>query len=159
MHTELVLQAGHTDLTISYFSLQNLSSSGWMENVTVPLFQVSTEMFNWVMSRLLKNIHRLVLKPLLFCLGCAFQVIVMSETEPSLHYEVLSALEQVFLKDVSVLWSVLIFSHDLDESLGPCCWKTSGDEWCLICSRCRTWHSELNLGLTIWPENHGPIPL
>lgn len=141
------------------FSLQNLSSWGWMENTTVPLFHVSTDMFNGGVAEPLKDVHRLVLKPLLFHLGCAFRVIVVLEAEPLLQSEVLSALEQVFLlKDVSVLWSVLIFFPDPDKSLSACCLKTSGDERDPISSRCSTWHSEPNLGLTIWPQNHGPNP-
>lgn len=160
MHTELVLQAGHTRIWRSPISLCRTSQAqaGWRTS-QYHYFRSLQRCSIGLCLDCSKTFTDLSWSHSLFCLGCAFQVIVMSETEPSLHYEVLSALEQVFLKDVSVLWSVLIFSHDLDESLGPCCWKTSGDEWCLICSRCRTWHSELNLGLTIWPENHGPIPL
>lgn len=48
------------------------------------------------MARPRKDIHRLVLKPLLSCLACAFWVIVMLEAEPLLQAEVLIALEQVF---------------------------------------------------------------
>ena len=54
----------------------------------------------------LKDIPRLVLKLLLRCLGCVLRVIVLLEGEPSPQVEVLSALEQVFLKDLSVLCSV-----------------------------------------------------
>ena len=51
----------------------------------------------------LKDIQRLVPKPHLCCLGC---VLVLFEGETSLQSEVLSALEQVFIKDLSVLCSV-----------------------------------------------------
>ena len=49
---------------------------------------------------------RLVLKRLLCCLGCVLRVIVLLEGEPSPQSEVLSALEKVFIKDLSVLCSV-----------------------------------------------------
>ena len=39
----------------------------------------------------------------LSCLGCVLRVIVLLEGEPSPQSEVLSALEQVFIKDLSVL--------------------------------------------------------
>ena len=54
----------------------------------------------------LKNIQRLVLKSLLHCLGCVLRVVVLLESEPSPLSEVLSALEQVFIKDLSLLCSV-----------------------------------------------------
>ena len=54
----------------------------------------------------LKDIQRLVPKPLLCCLGCVLSVIVLLEGEPSPQSEVLSALEQVFINDPSVLYSV-----------------------------------------------------
>ena len=50
----------------------------------------------------LKDIQRLVPKPPLHCLGCVLSVVVLLEREPS----PLSALEQVFIKDLSVLCSV-----------------------------------------------------
>ena len=54
----------------------------------------------------LKDIQKLVLKPLVRCLGCVLRVVVLLEGEPSPQSEVLSALEQVFIKDLSVLCSV-----------------------------------------------------
>ena len=53
-----------------------------------------------------KDIQRLVQKPLLCCLGCVLSVVVLLEGEPSAHSEVLSTLEQVFIKELSVLCSV-----------------------------------------------------
>ena len=53
----------------------------------------------------LKDTQRLVPKPLLFCLGCVLRVVVLFEGEPSPQSKVLSALEQVFIKDLSVLCS------------------------------------------------------
>ena len=49
----------------------------------------------------LKDVQRHVLKPLLRCLGCVLRVVVLLEVEPSPQYEVLSSLEQVFIKDLS----------------------------------------------------------
>ena len=46
---------------------------------------------------------RLVTMPLMRCLGCVLRVIVLLEAEPSPQSEVLSTLEQVFIKDLAVL--------------------------------------------------------
>ena len=54
----------------------------------------------------LKDVQRLVPKPLLRCLGCVLRVIVLLEDEPLPQSEVLSALAQIFIKDLSVLCSV-----------------------------------------------------
>ena len=51
----------------------------------------------------LKDIQRLVLKPLLHCPGCVLRVIVLLEGEPSPQSEVLSALDHVFIKDLATL--------------------------------------------------------
>ena len=68
-------------------------------------FQVSGEMFDrvqvCVLPGPLKDIQRL-----LFCLDCVHRVVVLLEGEPSPQSEVLSALKQVFIKDLSVLCSV-----------------------------------------------------
>ena len=70
-------------------------------------FQVSPEMFDRVQVRALagplKDTHRLIPKTLLHCLGCVLRVVVLLENEPSPQSEVLSILEQVFIKDLSVL--------------------------------------------------------
>ena len=47
----------------------------------------------------LKDIQGLVQKPHL-CLGCVLRVIVLLDGEPSPQFEVLSTLEQVFIKDL-----------------------------------------------------------
>ena len=66
-----------------------------------------------VMAGPLKDIQRLVPKPLLHLLGCVLRVIVLLEGEPLPQSEVLSALEQVFIKDLSVLCYVhLSLDHD-----------------------------------------------
>ena len=70
-------------------------------------FQVSPEMFDqvyvWTLAGPLKDIQRLVQEPLLRCLGCVLRGVVLLEGDPSPQSEVLSALEQVFIKDLSVL--------------------------------------------------------
>ena len=54
----------------------------------------------------LKDIQTRVPMPLLHCLGCVLRGVVLLEGEPSPQSEVLSALDQVFIKDLSVLCSV-----------------------------------------------------
>ena len=70
-------------------------------------FQVSPEMFDWVQVQALagplKGIQRLISKPFLRCLGCVLRVVVLLEGEPLPHSEVLSTLEQVFIKDLCTL--------------------------------------------------------
>ena len=51
----------------------------------------------------LKYIQRLVPKPLLRCPGCVLRVVVLLEGKPSPQSVVLSALEQVLIKDLSIL--------------------------------------------------------
>ena len=74
-------------------------------------------MFDWVQLRALagplKDIHRA---------GCVLTVVVLLEVELSAQSEVLSALGQVFIKDISVLCSVE-FSLKPSQSLRPCYWK------------------------------------
>ena len=69
-------------------------------------------MFNRVQVQALaepfKDIQRLVPKPLLRCLGCVLRVVVLLEGEPSPQSEVLSTLGQVFIKELSVLYSVYL---------------------------------------------------
>ena len=77
-------------------------------------FQVSPEMFDrvqvWALAGPLKDIQRLVLKPLLHCLGWMLRVVVLLKGEPSLQSEVMSALEQVFIKDLSLFFAPFIFA-------------------------------------------------
>ena len=86
-----------------------LCQVGWGASLR-SYFQVSPEMFNRVQVRSLtgplKAIQRLVPQPLLCCLGCVLRVVVLLKGEPSPQSEILSALEQVFIKDLSVLCSV-----------------------------------------------------
>ena len=91
-----------------------LCQVGWGESIQSN-FSVSSEMFDRVQVRALagpfKDIQSLVPKPLVRCLGCV-------------QSEVLSPLEQIFIKDLSVLCSVDL-SLDPEKSLSPCRWKTS----------------------------------
>ena len=79
-------------------------------------------MFDRVQVRALagpfKDIQTLVPMPLLRCLGCVLGVVVLLEGEPLPQSEVLSSLEQVFIKDLSVLCSVHL-------SLDPACFPVT----------------------------------
>ncbi len=68
----------------------------------------------------LEDVHRVVPKPLLHCLGCVRRVIVMLEGELSAQSEVLN---QVFIKDISV-FSCIQLSVFSDHFPSPCRWKT-----------------------------------
>lgn len=93
---------------LTFFFADRLKPSqvGWGPLVDSHV-QVSPEMFDKVQVRALagplQNIHRVVPKPLLCCLGCVLRVIVMLEGEPWALSEVLSAVEQIFIEDLSVL--------------------------------------------------------
>ena len=67
-------------------------------------------MLDWVQVQALagplKDIQILVPKPLLHCIGSVLRVVVLLEGEPSPQSEVLTTLEQVFIKDLSVHCSV-----------------------------------------------------
>ena len=86
-----------------------LCQVGWGASLR-SYFQVSPEMLDWVqvqaLAGALKDIQRLVLKPLMCCLGCVLRVVVLLEGEPSPQSEVLSALEQIFINDHSVHCSI-----------------------------------------------------
>ena len=66
-------------------------------------------MFDWVQVRAptgpLKDIQRLFPKPLLCCPGSVLRVAVQLEGEASPRSEVLGALQQDFIKDLSMLLS------------------------------------------------------
>ena len=93
----MMLQAWHTCIHLKFCWF------GWGASLH-SYFQVSPEMLDRVQVRALagplKNIQRLVPKPLLHCLGCVLKVVVLLEGELSPQSEVLSALEQVFIKDL-----------------------------------------------------------
>ncbi|XP_070972480.1 calmin-like isoform X2 [Oncorhynchus clarkii lewisi] len=76
----------------------------WMGSVPAQLFSGLSRVR--ALAWPLKDIERLFPKPLLHCLGCVLRVIVLLEGEPSPQSEVLRALQQVFIKDLSVLCSV-----------------------------------------------------
>ena len=88
-----------------------LCQVGW-EVMLHSYFQVSPEMFDGVqvqaLARPLKDIQRLVPKPLLCCLECVLMVIVLLEGEPSPQAEVQSALEQVSSR-IALYFSPFIF--------------------------------------------------
>ncbi len=67
-----------------------------------------------------QDIHRVVPKSHRCCLGCVFRVIAMLEGEPSAQSEVLSAVEQVFIEDISAVGSIQL-SLGTDWSPSPCC--------------------------------------
>ena len=72
----------------------------------------------WALAGPLKDIQTCPkATPALFWLSA--EGFVLLEGEPSPQSEVLSALEQVFIKDVSVLFSVHIFLGP-DKSATPC---------------------------------------
>ncbi len=50
----------------------------------------------------LEDVHRVIPKPLLHCLGCVCRVIIMLEGQLLAQSEVLNALNQVFIKIISV---------------------------------------------------------
>jgi hypothetical protein len=52
------------------------------------------------------EIQRPVPNPLLHCLDCVLKYVVLLKSEPAPQSELLSALEQVFIKYISVLFSV-----------------------------------------------------
>ncbi len=66
-----------------------------------------------------EDVHRVVPKPFLHCLGCVRRVIVMLEGELSAQSEVRSALNQVFIKDISV-FSCIQLSVFSDHFPSPC---------------------------------------
>ena len=112
----MTLQAWHTLYlgSFSHFSLQILSSSVRLDGKRpcTDIFSPEIGVQVWPMAGPLKDIQRLVLKPLLCSLGCVLGVVVLLEGEPSPQSEVLSALEQVFINDLSVLCSVLSLNPD-----------------------------------------------
>ena len=59
------------------------------------------------LAEALKDIQRLVPKPLVSCLGFVLRVVGLLEGEPSPQSEVLSALEQVFINDLFALFMML----------------------------------------------------
>ena len=96
---------------LTFFSADplKLCQVGWGASLH-SYVQVSPEMLDrvqvWSLAGPLKDIQILVPKPLLRCLGCVLKVVVLLEGEPLPQPEVLSALEQVFIKDLSVLCSI-----------------------------------------------------
>ena len=101
----MMLQDWHTciwGVTPIFICRSYQALSSWMGSVLHSYFQVSPKMFDRVQVRalagLLRDIQRLVPKPLLHCLGWVLRVVVLLGGEPSHQSVVLSALEQVFMK-------------------------------------------------------------
>ena len=94
--------------SFSHSSLQILPSSGRLngERCCTVIFRSLQRCSIGLKSGPLRDIQSLVMKPLLPCLGCVLRVVVLMESEPLPQSEVLSALEQDFIKDLSVLCSV-----------------------------------------------------
>ena len=111
-----MLQAWHTCIWefLQFFSADPLTlcQVGWGA-LLHRYFQVSPVMFDQVQVRALagplKDIQRIVLKSLQHCLGCVLRVVVLLEGETTHQSEVLSTLEQVFIKALSVLCSVHLY--------------------------------------------------
>jgi hypothetical protein len=85
--------------------------SGWMGSVAAQLFSGLSRDVRSVSSpvaRPLKDNQRLAPKPLLRCLGCVLRVVVLLEGAPLCQTEILSPLEQVFIKELSVPFSVYL---------------------------------------------------
>ena len=63
--------------------------------------QVSPDIFDWIQFSALAGLlrDRVILKLLLHHLDCVFRIIVLLEGEPLAESEVLSTLDQVFMKD------------------------------------------------------------
>jgi hypothetical protein len=91
---------------LAHMYLESFSHSS-LQSVAAQLFSGLSKDVNLVqvqaLTGTLKDIQRLVPKPLLRCLGYVLQVVVLLKGEPSPQSEVLSALEQVFIKDPSNL--------------------------------------------------------
>ena len=64
-----------------------------------------TVLIHWRITGPLKDIQRHVQKSLICCLGFVLRGVFLLEGEPSPQAEVLSALEQVFIEDLSMLCS------------------------------------------------------
>ena len=73
-------------------------------------FQVCPEMFDWFQVGALagpfRDIQRVVPKTLLHCFVRVLSVTVLLDSKPSAQSDVLSTLDQVFFKDLSLLCSV-----------------------------------------------------
>lgn len=86
--------------------------------ICLAYFQISPKTFGrvqvWALAELLKDIRRVVQKPLLSCLGFLLKFFGLSEDEPLLQSEDHSALEQVNINDDYVHCCIYL-SLDLDN--------------------------------------------
>ena len=122
----VTLQTWHTCIWVLSPIIHCRSSqtlSGWMGIVAAQIFSGfsrdvrlgSSPGFGWATQG---HSETSVQKPLLHCLGCVLRVVVLLEGEPSPQSEVLSPLEQAFIKDLSVLCSIYLC---LNPDKSPCC--------------------------------------
>ena len=82
---------------LPFFSADPQAQSGWMGSVATQLFSgLSRDVWSGSSPG---SGWATVPKPLLRCLGCVLRVVVLLEGKPSPHSEVLSTLEQIFIKD------------------------------------------------------------
>ena len=114
---------------LPFFSADPLKfrHDGWRPSVDRH-FEISPEMLDCLQARALagplKEIHRVVPKPLLHCLGCVLRVIVLLEGKPSAQSERRSwALWTRFSLRISLYFAPFSFPSSLDQSPSPCCWK------------------------------------
>lgn len=78
----------------------------------------------------------------MLALSClVFEIIVMLEGEPSHQSEILRALEQVFLKDVSLYFDSLIFLPLFINFDMPSSPATKKNQWSLVFPSCNSWFS------------------
>ncbi len=98
--------------------------SGWMGTIGGKTLSGLSRDVRWGPSQGWATLGHSQSCPLLCCLGCVLRVIVMLEGEPLAQSEVLSAVEQVFIENISVLCSIQL-SLNPDQSPSPCYWKTA----------------------------------
>lgn len=98
---------------------QAQAASDWTGRIVRSYFQISPKTFGrvqvWALAELLKDIRRVVQKPLLSCLGFLLKFFGLLEDEPLLQSEDHSALEQVNINDDFVHCCIYL-SLDLDKS-------------------------------------------
>ncbi len=118
------VEALHTWI-FCHSSLQTFSSSVRLDGDRqwTAIFRLQICLIDWVQvgapAWQFKDIHRVVPKSLLRCFAWVLRVIVLLEDEPLAQSEILSALDQVFNKDISVLCSVQL-SLSPDQSSRLC---------------------------------------
>ncbi len=83
---------------------------------------------------------------------CVLRVIVLLEGEPSARFEVLNALDWVFITAISIVWCIGLFFYS-DESLSPCHWTTA-PQYEAATSTLYFWDGTLQVMSSAWfPSN------